>query len=86
VSTLPERTLASDKRPDEHHSLERAPSAAVRHISSDDEMPLTIMNEGLSATDPACTTPGQSKKQTEMLTALMDIIPEPDSIPAAKNP
>ncbi len=56
---------------------------------ADDEMPLTIMNEierGAVRHGSGSATPGQSKKQTEMLTARVGIIPELDSIPTAKNP
>ena len=73
VPTLPDHTHQAHKHSEYKSLLERAPSAAVRHISSDAEMPLTIMNEGLSAPDPACAAPSQSRQLTEILTARMGI-------------
>jgi len=53
----------------QHESPKPAPSrptplAAVKHSSSDEEMPLTIMNVGLSAEALALVTPEQSEMTT----------------------
>jgi hypothetical protein len=77
--TLPESVCSAHSAMNSNSLIQRPPSAAVKHISSDAEMPLTIMNEEPSGLDSTCAAAPQNMQNTlNAPTVFMSINPKLD--------